>query len=128
MASKDWSTRARAALRRYRVMALTTGVTLLVFTAEMIVKYVLGAGDDVMRWLAWIPFVHGWVYVVYLVTVVDVWSTMRWGVGRLALMVVGGTIPFLSFVVERRMHRAGEEQLAAGAPRPRGAEARAAAR
>ena len=57
----------------YMLLALVTGVFLLVLCVEMIVKYVLRAPDDLMAWIAWIPFAHGWVYVVYLVTVVDLW-------------------------------------------------------
>jgi len=94
----------RGALARYRVLALVTGVFLLVLCAEMIVKYVVRAPDDLMTWIAWIPFAHGWIYVVYLVTVVDLWVRMRWGVGRLATMVLAGVVPVMSFVVEKTVH------------------------
>ena len=119
MAGKDWVTKAGGALRRYRVMAWVTGVMLLVLVVEMTVKYVLQAGPEVLRWIEWIPFAHGWIYVVYLVTVVDLWSTMRWGFGRLAAMVLGGVVPVMSFVVERRVHTEGLAQVAAGRPAPR---------
>ena len=114
---KDWTAKATGALRRYRVMAWVTGVMLLVLVAEMTIKYLLDAGPEVLRWIEWIPFAHGWIYVVYLVTVVDLWSTMRWGFGRLVAMVLGGVVPVMSFVVERRVHRDGLAQLAAGPPR-----------
>ena len=120
MAGKDWPSKAAAALRRYRVMAWVTGVFLLVLVVEMTVKYAVQPGDDVMRWIAWIPFAHGWIYVVYLVTVIDLWATMRWGLGRLAAMVLGGVVPVMSFVVERLVHGEGEAQIAAGRPAPRG--------
>jgi integral membrane protein len=96
--------KALAALTRYRVMAWVTGVMLLVLCVEMLLKYAVGASDDVMRWIGWIPFAHGWIYVVYLVTVLDLWSKMRWGFGRLVVMVLGGVVPVMSFVVERRVH------------------------
>ncbi|WP_242493748.1 DUF3817 domain-containing protein [Sanguibacter massiliensis] len=100
----DRIAKTRAALARYRVLALVTGVFLLVLCVEMIVKYVLRAPDDLMAWIAWIPFAHGWVYVVYLVTVVDLWVKMRWGTGRLATMVLAGVVPVMSFVVEKKVH------------------------
>ena len=105
--------RAPGALRRYRVMAWVTGVMLLILVAEMLVKYVLQPGDDVLRWIEWIPFAHGWIYVVYLVTVIDLWSVMRWRLGRLVLMVLGGVVPVMSFVVERRVHADAETRLPA---------------
>ena len=107
--------KAHAALRRYRWMALVTGVTLLVFSAEMLLKYVVGASVDVsgvLRYLGWIPFVHGWVYIVYLVTVFQLWTHMRWGVGRLATMAVAGAVPGLSFVLERKVGAEAETRLA----------------
>ena len=122
MAGKDWAGKAAAGLRRYRVMAWVTGVMLLVLVVEMTIKYVVQPGDDVMRWIGWVPFAHGWVYVVYLVTVIDLWATMRWRMGRLVAMVLGGVVPVMSFVVERRVHREGEDQIAEGVPARRSAE------
>lgn len=98
-------------------MARVTGVMLLVLCVEMVLKYVVGAGEDVLRWIEWVPFAHGWIYVVYLVTVVDLWSTMRWTFGRLVTMVLAGVVPVMSFVLERRVHADGEAQLERGRPR-----------
>lgn len=116
MAPRDWPSRAVGSLRRYRVMAWITGVMLLVLVVEMTLKYVVQVGPDVLRLIEWVPFAHGWVYVVYLVTVLDLWSTMRWRLGRLVAMVLGGVVPVTSFIVERRVHRDGLAQLAAGRP------------
>lgn len=107
----DRIAKTRAALARYRVLALVTGVFLLVLCVEMIVKYVLRAPDDLMAWIAWIPFAHGWIYVAYLVTVVDLWVKMRWGTGRLATMVLAGVVPVMSFVVEKKVHAEAEALL-----------------
>ncbi len=119
MAEKDWATKATGALKRYRVMAWVTGVMLLVLCVEMTLKYVVQAGDDIMRWIEWIPYAHGWIYVIYLVTVIDLWSTMRWRFGRLTAMVLGGVVPVMSFVVERRVHADGLAQVGTGRPAAR---------
>ena len=50
----------------------------------------------------WVAVVHGWIYVVYLVTVVDLWSSLRWRFGRLLALVLAGVVPLLSFWAERR--------------------------
>jgi len=85
-------------------MAWITGCFLLLLCLEMILNYVVHAPDGLVDAIAWIPFAHGWIYVVYLVTVLDLWSTMRWGFPRLAGLVLAGVVPVLSFVMERRVH------------------------
>ena len=116
--------RARAAFARYRVAAFVTGGMLLLLTLEIILKYVLRAGglDEAGAPRAvlgdWIAFVHGWIYIGYLVTVFDLWSRMRWGLARVLGLVVAGVVPVLSFVLEPRAARWVERDLsdAAGAP------------
>ena len=117
MADKDWTTKARGALTRYRWMAWITGGMLLLLTAELIIKYVLRIEDPTLLGaIGWIPFAHGWIYVLYLVTVLDLWSSMRWGFGRLVTMVLAGVVPVMSFVLERRVHADAEVQIASGGP------------
>lgn len=102
---------ARGRLTRYRVLAWITGVMLLVLCVEMVLKYVFQAngltpeGDPAPVIGAEIAFVHGWIYVVYLFTTVQLWSAMRWSLGRLATMALAGVVPVMSFVLERRVHR-----------------------
>jgi integral membrane protein len=107
--------KARGALARYRVLAIITGVMLLILCVEMLVKYGVGQFvdvEDVMRYVSWIPFAHGWIYVVYLVTVLDLWTKMRWGWGRLATMVFAGVVPVMSFILEKKVHAEAEAKLA----------------
>ena len=91
--------KARSAFRSYKVMAFVTGGMLLLLCLEMILKYGFGVDEP---WLNWIPFAHGWIYVIYIVTVFNLWSTMRWSFGRVVALVAGGVVPVLSFVMERR--------------------------
>ncbi len=90
------------ALTRYRVMAFVTGGFLLLLCLEMVLKYVLrlNGGEAVLG--DWIAITHGWIYVLYLVTVVDLWSSLRWRFGRLVTLVLAGVVPLLSFFAERR--------------------------
>ncbi|WP_144680605.1 DUF3817 domain-containing protein [Cellulosimicrobium sp. TH-20] len=108
--------KARGALARYRVLAIITGVMLLILCVEMLVKYGVGRFvdvDGIMRYVSWIPFAHGWIYVVYLVTVLDLWTKMRWGWGRLATMVFAGVVPVMSFILEKKVHAEADAKLAA---------------
>jgi integral membrane protein len=51
-----------------------------------------------------ILIVHGWIYVAYLLACFRLWMLLRWPFARLVAMALGGVVPFLSFIVERRMH------------------------
>ena len=48
------------------------------------------------------PF-HGLLYIVYLATVIDLARHVHLTLLQLAAMVTAGLIPFLTFVVERRI-------------------------
>jgi integral membrane protein len=92
----------RGALRRFSVLAFLVGVglLLLVFVAVP------------LRYLADRPGfshtfspIHGFVFMLYLLTVADLGRRVGWSVRRMLLVMLAGTVPFLSFVVERRMTR-----------------------
>jgi integral membrane protein len=106
----EWARKARGALLRYRVMAWITGAMLLLLCLELVLKYVLhvngydAAGDPEPVIGNWVAFAHGWIYVVYLVTVVNLWTTMRWRLGRLATLAAAGVVPVMSFILERKAH------------------------
>ncbi|GGI09990.1 DUF3817 domain-containing protein [Isoptericola cucumis] len=108
--------KARGALSRYRFMAILTGVMLLVLCVEMFFKYVVPV-EVVVDYMGWVPFAHGWIYVVYLVTVLDLWAKMRWSFGRLVTMVLAGVVPVMSFVLEKRVHADADAKLVALAER-----------
>jgi integral membrane protein len=89
------------AFLRYRIMAFTTGVmlVLLVFVA-MPIKY-LGHNSGPV---AVIGTAHGFLFMVYLVTALDLGIRLRWPWLKLGLVMVAGTVPFASFVAERQAH------------------------
>ncbi|HVQ19296.1 MAG TPA: DUF3817 domain-containing protein, partial [Actinomycetes bacterium] len=84
------------ALFRYRLMAWIVGVMLLLVTAATFVKYL--ADDD--RWIAIVGPIHGFLYMAYLLTVLDLAFRLRWSIVRTVVVGLAGTIPFLSFVAE----------------------------
>ncbi|MFI0897987.1 DUF3817 domain-containing protein [Streptomyces sp. NPDC020983] len=91
-------------LTRYRVMAYVTGVLLIALTLAVIGKYGLdisGAGTATTV----IGFAHGWLYVVYLIFAFDLCSKAKWPLGRMAWVLLAGTVPTAAFFVERRVSR-----------------------
>lgn len=55
--------------------------------------------------------VHGWMYVVYLISDFRLWSLMRWPFGKFVLIALGGVIPLLSFFTEKKIHRQVSREL-----------------
>jgi integral membrane protein len=114
--------RIKSALRLYRVTSIVTGTFLLLLVLMMVFRYGFGVDIELNGpegFLALTPkdliigvnlstiilIVHGWFYVVYLYSDFRLWSLMRWTFPRFILIALGGVIPFLSFIVERRVHR-----------------------
>lgn len=114
--------RIPGALKFYQVASIITGVLLLLLCAEMLLKYAFGLELELggpYGFFAFVPsgsvvavnlsigvlMVHGWFYVVYLFSGFRLWSFMRWPFWRFALVVLGGIIPFLSFIVESYLAR-----------------------
>ncbi len=96
-----------SALTRFRILAFATGVLLI---ALMLVAMPLNYLADVERPLEVVAPMHGWVYLVYLIVTIDLASRRRWPIGRTVLILLAGTIPFMSFVAERKVMRR-ERQL-----------------
>jgi integral membrane protein len=90
----------RGALLRYRVMAYVVGVMLLLLVGAMLLKYVFG----VIESTAIVAIGHGWLYMIYVLLALDLCFRMRWSFPRILFVVVAGTIPFLSFVAEHKVH------------------------
>ena len=129
----------RGALGFYMVCAWISGTFLLLLVAEMITRYGLGydliaGGTDratgqtvALGWQdlelenlaggvnisTWILIVHGWFYVVYLISCFRIWTLMRWPFPQLVVMALGGVVPFLSFVVARKIHASTTAELRA---------------
>ncbi|HSV67939.1 MAG TPA: DUF3817 domain-containing protein [Mycobacteriales bacterium] len=99
-----------AALTRYRVIAYVVGVALLVLTAGVVVKYA-GHNDTVVQVVG--P-IHGFLYIVYLALAYDLARRAGWPLGRTVLVLLAGTVPFLTFVAEHQVTK--ELRARAAAP------------
>lgn len=87
-----------AALTRYRVIAYVVGIVLiLLVVVGMPLKYVWATPVVVET----VGPAHGFLYMAYLVAVFDLGRRVNWPLGRLAAVMLAGTIPFVSFYAER---------------------------
>ena len=87
------------ALTRFRIMAFITGVVLAFMTVVGLpFKYVFD-GQALWYTIGWQA--HGWLYIIYVAVSLDLVFRLRWHLGRAVLILLAGTIPFMSFVAER---------------------------
>ncbi|MEV0150592.1 MULTISPECIES: DUF3817 domain-containing protein [unclassified Nonomuraea] len=98
-----------SALKPFRVLAYCVGVMLLILCAAMVLRYGFGI-EGISKFVA--P-VHGFLYMIYLVAVMNLGMKARWGWPYMLGIMLGGTVPFLSFFVERRVTHRVHAQLAA---------------
>ncbi|PZM98100.1 MAG: hypothetical protein DIU79_00920 [Actinobacteria bacterium] len=92
----------RAALTRYRVIAYVVGVVLIVLVViGMPMKYLFDRPIVVET----VGPAHGFLYMVYLVAAFDLTRRARWPLKRMLLVMLAGTIPFVSFIGERAVTR-----------------------
>ena len=93
------------AIKRYRVMALAAGVmSLLLWFVEIPVAYLFNH-EDWKAAVAWIPFVHGWVYAVYVLVAIQFSVKARWPMKKIIWLILAGTLPIASIAAERRVVR-----------------------
>lgn len=100
---------------RFRVMAWVTGVVLASLTIWAVVGYAFldYAGTDVKPELYRILWtLHGWLYFIYLIVGVDLCFRMRYGIGKTVLILLAGTVPFMSFVADHFTHRDVQARIA----------------
>jgi integral membrane protein len=92
----------QSALTRYRIVAYVVGVFLLILTlVAMPLKYFA----DSPTMVAIVGPIHGFLYMVYLVVAFDLSLRARWPLRYTVLILLAGTVPFLSFVAERSVTR-----------------------
>lgn len=94
----------RNALLRYRVMAYVVGILLVVLMCiGMPLKYLsdnqyleaIGTRINTVLGIG-----HGWLYMLLIITAVDLGRRVAWTWKRLVVIALAGTVPFLSFVAE----------------------------
>jgi integral membrane protein len=88
------------AVLRYRIMAYIVGVGLLVL---VFVGVPLQYGAGVPQVAEIVGPIHGFLYIVYLLTAVDLARRARFTLLQLAAMIGAGFLPFLAFFIEHRV-------------------------
>ena len=87
---------------RYRFMAYFTGVMLLLLCVSIYLKYGPAKNEGPVQVFG---AIHGYGYLLYLVTAADLAWRARWSLMKTALVMLAGTVPFMSFVAEHYVVR-----------------------
>jgi len=95
----------KSTLLRFRVMAILAGImSLLLWFIDLPVVYLFDNADWKAA-VAWIPFVHGWIYLAYVLTALQFSVKANWPVRKILWLLLAGTLPVASLIAERRVVR-----------------------
>ncbi|MDA8274095.1 MAG: DUF3817 domain-containing protein [Actinomycetota bacterium] len=106
----------RRALARYRVMAYVVGTMLFLL---VFVAIPLQYAANIPQVAVVVAPLHGYLYIVYLITGADLARKAHWRLGRIVLVVAAGFVPFVAFIVEHRVTRQMREEWGDRLLRPR---------
>ena len=87
----------RGSILRYRFMAYFTGVMLLLLCVSIYLQLGPPKNDKPVEVFG---AIHGYGYLVYLITAADLAWRARWSLVKTVLVLLAGTVPFMSFVAE----------------------------
>ncbi|MDP5051449.1 MAG: DUF3817 domain-containing protein [Candidatus Planktophila sp.] len=94
-----------SSVKRFRFMALVAGVmSLLLWFVDLPVVYLFN-NPDWKAAVAWIPFVHGWIYLAYVLVALQFSVKAKWPIKKILWLLLAGTLPFASIAAERRVVR-----------------------
>ena len=100
--------RVKQALQWFTIAAWVTGVLLLLLVARMIMQYGFDMNVD---YLSWVARVHGFAFVAFLMTSLNLGSKARWSAGTWISTALSGVVPFMSFVVENKRRNEVKEKF-----------------
>ena len=97
---------ASSVLTRYRVMAYTTAVLLIVLVFVGLPLQAAGHKQVAV----YVGTLHGFLYLIYLVVAFELTRRMHIPIIQTVLVLLAGTIPFGAIFAERRLTRVYETQ------------------
>lgn len=91
--------KVETALKFFRVMAVIAGVALLILCVELILHY--GFDNEALAW--WSP-IHGLLFIVFMLSVYNLGTKLRWTWMRMVGYICTAFVPVLSFWLERKVN------------------------
>jgi integral membrane protein len=89
-------------LRQFTLIALLEGISyVLLLGIAMPLKYIW----DMPLAVKFVGWAHGLLFVLYAVFLLMCWIKYKWGFIRVAGYFIASLLPFLPFLVERKLKR-----------------------
>ena len=85
----------------YRIMALVVGTVLVVLSLFLVSVRVIGNPEPSFYAAAWMA--HGYLFPIYVVATFMLSTKLKWSFTKTILIMLAGTVPFMSFFTERRV-------------------------
>ena len=90
-------------VKRFRTMAILAGImSLLLWFVDLPVAYLFD-NESWKEKVAWIHFVHGWIYAIYVLTALQFASKAKWPIMKMLGLILAGTLPVASLIMERKV-------------------------
>jgi integral membrane protein len=99
---QEGSATMRTAVLRYRVMAYITGVLIIVVCFAGIPLQIADHNTFIANDIG---TVHGFLYIIYVICAYMLARRLKMRMGPTILLLLAGTVPIMTFVVERWMMR-----------------------
>lgn len=84
-------------LKAFRIIAVLEGISYLaLFGITMPLKY----WADIPGPNKWVGYIHGMLFITYIVLAFAVCFQQKWGVKKFALLALASLLPFATFYIE----------------------------
>lgn len=91
-------------LKRFRQIAVLEGISyILLLGIAMPLKYMADMPEAV-KYTGWI---HGVLFILYGIMLVQVWQEYKWKFGKVFLVFIASLLPFAPFIVDRKLKAEG---------------------
>jgi len=94
---------------KYMAFIVGTALALLTFIALPYEYWPFHHGKNDFTSTAWTA--HGWTFMLYLVATFNLGVKRGWGLGRMLVIMLAGTIPLMSFFTEHKLAKEIEPTL-----------------
>ena len=89
-------------LGRFRLVAIMEGLSFLVLLGiAMPLKYFA----DMPLAVKYIGWVHGLLFVLYIVLLLKVSALYKWGLGKVAVAFIASILPFGTFILDKKLKK-----------------------
>ncbi len=87
----------------YKYMAFLVGTALVSATIALVLRHTTNPEFASATWYAKLWMAHGYLYMVYLIATFNLSIKRNWKLPKMLLVMLAGTVPFMSFIAEARL-------------------------